>query len=534
MDCEVMTKRIGTGVFAALALWAASAPAQAQTPDVIVYDIGVDGGNSNDIRYWGQVGGIAAYNIATQSCNSGDAVLNWFDSGGDTRHPVISQNMFRYADGRFEQLGYSWLKHGFCAVNEFETLCGPCNSTNCDTLGVGCADTYWASLNDGRGGRSKRFVSPTLGSHVESGITPTGNNTIRGRLQVAVADIDPALNPDAEYFIEGHYVTLDDHAAGNARNNATWRRVNVVAVNNVDGGGPSQREEPAIYAWQDQDPGVVINVIAHTENDGTSWLYLGHRVTQINATTWRYEYAIQNLNSDQSVSSFTVPVQDASTFIGNVGFHDVDAHSGDPWSTVDWVGTRGPVDLSWATEDFGTNPDANAIRWATLYNFGFDANAPPVSGTVSMGFFKAGPVMSEDIPGVLVPGDAGQGCTVNGSVASRNAGSNLNTYTATAPTFGGTVNIVVTGSYQFGAVFAYNTPASIPLGNGQVVLTDLTSNFMFSSFLTGLPFGTGSVNVPNDLNLCDRTAYTQAILTNPTAGGPPFQLTNAQDLTVGN
>jgi len=51
------------------------------TPDVIVFDVGYDGGNSNDIHYWGQSGGIAAYSIATQSCNAGTAPLDWYDTG---------------------------------------------------------------------------------------------------------------------------------------------------------------------------------------------------------------------------------------------------------------------------------------------------------------------------------------------------------------------------------------------------------------------------------------------------------------------
>ena len=109
---------------------------------------------------------------ATQSCNSGTEPLDWFEAGGDTRHPVIAQNMFRLKDGRFEQIGQSWLKHGFCAVNETESMCGPCNATPCDTLGVGCADTYTALAN-ARGLRSKRFVNFTVGIHVASDLLPS-------------------------------------------------------------------------------------------------------------------------------------------------------------------------------------------------------------------------------------------------------------------------------------------------------------------------------------------------------------------------
>ena len=149
---------------------------QAQTnPDVVVHQIGVDGGNTNDIVYYGQADGIAAYSFGTQSCNIGTTVLLW---GSTQDHPVIGQNMFRCKDGRFLHIGQSWLKHGFCAVNE--PGCGTCQSSPCSTLGVGCADTYWGSLNDGRTGGPKWQVNAAVGSHPHPYPSPAGNNTIRG------------------------------------------------------------------------------------------------------------------------------------------------------------------------------------------------------------------------------------------------------------------------------------------------------------------------------------------------------------------
>jgi len=516
-----------------LAGLAGTAQAAPQTPDVIVLDAGVDGGNPNDIRYWGQSGGIAAYNIATQSCNSGSAPLDWFDSGGDTRHPVISQNMFRYADGRFEHIGQSWLKHGFCAVNEFEVDCGPCQNTNCNTLGLGCADTYWASLNDGAGGGSKRFVHATEGTHTEASPNPSGPFQIRGRLQVRVDQIDPAQNPGASYFIEGHYVTADDAAAGNDRNNASWRPVNVLAVSNIDGAGNTRRGQPGIYAWREEDPGVTIRLVTNTEGSSVTYFFVGYRATQVDATTWRYEYAIQNLNSDQSAGSFSVPVPQTTTAT-SIGFHDVDYHSGDEnvYSGTDWPATNAAGELTWATDSFATNPNANAIRWATLYNFSFLADAPPVETTATIGLFKPG-TNSELSVTVDGPDMGSDMCLNPGSVSNRTGGANANTYTATAPATGGTVDFNVTGDYAFGLMLAHNGAASIPLANGQVVLWDPSSSFMFSKTMNGMPNGSASQAIPVNLALCGNTAYTQVVMTGPTAGGPSFQLTNAQDLTVG-
>jgi len=527
MSRSFMNRFLATAGFALF-----GAIASAQTPDVIVWDVGYDGGNSNDIHYWGQTGGIAAYNVATQSCNEGNAQLDWFDSGGDTRHPVISQNMFRLKDGRFEHIGQSWLKHGFCAVNEFESGCGPCQSTSCDTLGVGCADTYWATLNDGAGGRSKRFVNATTGTHQDSTPGPTGLTTIRGRLQVDVSDIDPAQNPGAEWFIEGHYITADDAQFGNARNNATWRRLNVIAVGNVNGGGLSQRRNPAIFAWQDQDASVEIHEVTNTEGGITTYFFVASRVTLIGPNTWAYEYAIQNLNSDQSAGSFRVPYG-AGTTVSNVGFHDVDYHSGDPYSLADWGSLDTGGTILWETQSFAANANANAIRWGTLYNFRFTADAPPTTGTATLGLFKPGANSNLSVPNLQVPDLPNASCAAAASVVTRNGGSNPSTYTATPPSPGGSANFGVFALYSFGAVFGYNAPGNIILGNGQALLVDPNSSFMFSIALTGLPVGQGMVSVPNDVVWCGVTSHTQAVLVGPTSGGPQFQLTNAQDLTVG-
>jgi hypothetical protein len=41
-------------------------------------------------------------------------------------------------------------------------------------------------------------------------------------------------------------------------NYSSWRRVNVNSVNNVTGGGPTHRTEPAIFAWKEADPAVLL------------------------------------------------------------------------------------------------------------------------------------------------------------------------------------------------------------------------------------------------------------------------------------
>jgi len=113
--------------------------AGATGPDVIV-------GALPDIAKFGTVNGVTAYSVATTSCNIGDQNLSWYSN--TNQHPVIAMNMFRLKGGRFEQIGMSWLKHGFCALQQ--NLCGACQpaGSGCPSLlGIGCSDPYSSSLN---------------------------------------------------------------------------------------------------------------------------------------------------------------------------------------------------------------------------------------------------------------------------------------------------------------------------------------------------------------------------------------------------
>ncbi len=530
------------GVFAGLAALAfgSTAAGSPQTPDVIVYDVGVNGSDINDIHYYGQFGGIAAYSIATQSCNSGTAELDWYDGGGDTRHPVIAQNMFRYKDGRFEQIGQSWLKHGFCAVNEIEAECAPCQSTPCDTLGIGCADTYWATLNDGAFGRSKQHVNAATGAHVDGTPGPSGNTTIRGRLQVAVSDIDPSQNPGAEYFIEGHYVTADDQQAGAGANNASWRRVDVNSVSNVDGGGPTSRESPAIYAWRNQDPSVAIQSVLNIEDGGAKTIFfIGYRVTQVSQTRWHYEYAIQNLNSDQSAGSFSLPVNPAVN-IYNQEFHDVAYHSGDPYSGTDWTGVRTSGEIRWSTTDFTSDANANALRWGTLYNYRFDANCPPDMGPATIGLFKPSTNTSLTVADVLVPlgapvtndkkqeaGPPGGSFSIPLPITVPRNGSHTNPY-------GLVEELPAVVGQDWGAQLALEGIGQSVLfiglgGPTEGVFTDMGEVLIRPPIASFIDAQALRLPIPDDPRLAGLTFSTQAAVLTPEG----WKLTNALDVTIG-
>ncbi len=76
----------------------------------------------------------------------------------------------------------------------------------------------------------------------------------------------------------------------------------------------------------------------------------------------------------------------------------------EPWETpgfsnAAWTSNQTATDLSWSSETFAQNQNANAIRWGTLYNFRFDSNRPPQAVNATIGFFKTGTPITVGIQG---------------------------------------------------------------------------------------------------------------------------------------
>jgi hypothetical protein len=392
---ESLGARTTAWAVALLLLVAAVPPAAAQggdpnacdapgdEPDVIV-------GNLHQHERYGSVDGITAFSLGTVSCNVGTCWLNW-NSSPSNQHPVIGQNMYRLKDGRFEQLGQSWLKHGFFALSQ--QFCSPdCVGTNGDHLGVNCSDPYSSFLNGDQDRLGPKFeVDASAGSHPH----PVTDQSLTGdaifkRLQVHNDDLDPLLNPGALYFVEGHYVAEDDAAADNQNNNASYRKITVNGSSgffDIDFDGPTQQELAGIRAWAIHDTGVD-EVDIQVPGDGL--FMLGAKVTDLGNGTWHYEYAIQNLNSHRSAASFSVPIPDGTT-VTHIGFHDVDYHSGEPFDGTDWSDNGGSsYEVAWSTIPFDQDENANALRWGTLYNFRFDADVEPALNDVTLGLFRPG------------------------------------------------------------------------------------------------------------------------------------------------
>lgn len=372
-----------------------------ESPDVIVGDL-------PQVNSYGNVGDIYAYSVGTTSCNVGTCWLNWFSDTPD--HPVIGQNMFRFKDGRLTHIGQSWLKHGFFALSE--NLCSSgCIGTSGTHLGVNCSDPYTAGLNGQQsnlGPRSEVNASDGVFLYPFGTIGQTGN-TIYKRLQVHSDDLDPALNSGAQYFVEGQYISADDAQAGNGNNNNAYRPIDVNATNfDISLTGTTVREKAGVQIWAAQTPGVKESPI-FVVNDGK--FIIAGLATDNGDGTFHFEYAIQNISSDRSAQAYWISVPGGST-VTNIGFHDVDYHSGEPYDNTDWVMYHDTDSnrVIWEGETFAANPNANALRWGTMYTFWFDVNATSLFGSVTLDLFK--------------PGQAGDPDSVNGLIYAPNPCNN--------------------------------------------------------------------------------------------------------------
>src|SRR5882724_5487752 len=84
---------------AAFVVFSGGGRAAAQGADLIVGDI------QSSMAYV-IAGSPKAYSLGVTFCNLGGAPVNF--QGGSALHPIVTQNMYRLQNGRFEQVGQAW------------------------------------------------------------------------------------------------------------------------------------------------------------------------------------------------------------------------------------------------------------------------------------------------------------------------------------------------------------------------------------------------------------------------------------------
>ena len=395
------------------------APTLVAGPDIIVGDL------PDVVQIDPAVGSQVGLGVATTSCNNGDQPVNFF-ALPNTDHPFFPQNLYRKSGGvdnleRFEQIGQSWIKHTFGADELDECNLG-CNTNNCtqfSQLCPGCADPYLADENgwyDLLGSRA--WANPFTGAFPSTAANHNGHahDGVSHRIRVNVADLNTTLNAGATYFAEAQYLDPLEYTwcqthpgQCNMYNNASYHQFLVNGTTNFTFSplGQTVRMEPAIKAWT----GATVNQLEPDQGNDGVW-FMGYKVTNPTNGVYHYEYALYNQNLDRSIQSFSVPLG-AGANLSNIGFHAPPQEPGwandgtfnnQGYSSMPWTVTQNATSITWNTETFGQNQNANAIRFGTLYNFRFDADQPPQTTDATVGFFKTGPPM---MVAIQAPGGGG-------------------------------------------------------------------------------------------------------------------------------
>lgn len=379
-------------------------------PDVIVGDV------EDVAQFNAPVGTQVGLAIGTDSCNNGDQPVDWF-ALPQTDHPVVPQNLYRMSGGannnaRFEQIGQSWMKHTFLALEDF--VCGNCNTSGCQTgshLCPGCSDPYTSGLNGDQGSiGSRAWINPFTGSFPSTANNHGGHSHdgVSHRILVETSDLIPAQNTGASYFGEAAYLSPHEYTwcqshptQCNMFNNYSYRQFSVTGGPSFFGFpavGSTVRMQAAIQAWA--ATGATVNQIEPDPGNDGIWL-MSYKVTSPSAGVWHYEYALFNQNLDRGIQSFSVALN-VGVNVSNIGFHAPPQHPGwandgtfnnQGYSSTPWAVTQTSDSITWNSETFAQNQNANAIRWGTLYNFRFDADQPPQTASATVGFFKTGSPM---------------------------------------------------------------------------------------------------------------------------------------------
>ena len=327
--------------------------------------------------------------MSTTSCNLGNVDVPWLQPMQED-HPVIAMALYRLLNGRLEQIGVSWLKHGFFALSNNQ--CTTCeHPSDGSFLGVGCSDTYGTSNNSNRsylGPRSEvdayKGTWNCTGSHFAGGVPdctrrhdgsdphgPTDH-----RLLVADADLN---NSGATYYYEAYYVI---HGDADLHNNwgsrrctmswtgSTWNFITPSSNNALLWG-------PALERW-----GELRTTVAAGPGDGD--VVLAVQTTDLGGGVYHYEYALLNTTSNRQIRSFSIPVAGVAN-LTNLGFHDNDLNPATDWQVTVENGT-----ITWSAPTYAEDPNANALVFGYMFNFRFDADAAPVAAEATLGPFKPG------------------------------------------------------------------------------------------------------------------------------------------------
>lgn len=336
------------------------------------------------------------------------------------QHPNLIWNLYRFDnEGRIDQIGRSGVKHAFLTTNVGCSASPGSGGSDSHILGRSCSDTYATSNNDSNSDLGPRSeIIPhgdawgRCGSIYDANCDliedSPGNTNYSQRLIVRESQL-----AGGTFRFESWYIVRDDV---NVYNTMASRPVTF----NYSGSGPwsitngtPTRLGPAINQWVSptgSDPNQKNVEIASDE---------GHTRVAVKArdlgnSTWRYDYAVMNVDFARAATSGTLTYNDDATpsqrfrVIHNYGYDafslplpagatvtGIEFSDGDLDTANDWTTSTAGGRLTWTAPAEPSPPAGvpavrNPLNWGTLYRFSFIANSAPAAADIDLHVAQAG------------------------------------------------------------------------------------------------------------------------------------------------
>jgi hypothetical protein len=370
----------------------------------------------------GEIGMAISYYM----CNSGTVPLPWLEAGNPpqpmaTNHPKFAFLVARATTDRIVQITdtRTYVKHAHGASNS-NGACGTCQSTGTSqSLGVHCQDAYSANTNQNRlwlgpadeidpwtgvwhpiGSYFDRgdppVASPANSDGVRSLTSGTFSDPVKNRITLREADL---LLPGT--FLYAEHMVIEGEAGDRHLDNLGWRQM-TPAWNGSTWSFTNPTSGPTIGSVLDAWPGAVVNHARNGNDDGN--FFVAVKVTPAaTAGLYHYEYAVHDVDNGRGAAGLRIPV-DSTAAVQNVGFRDLDTDPLDDWT---WSRFGGEL---WF------QAGSNALQWNQIFNFWFDCDVAPASGTVAIDEALPGPGALQVVVASQVPATAaavtglGPGC----------------------------------------------------------------------------------------------------------------------------
>lgn len=366
--------------------------------------------------------GAFAVGAWTTCCNPGTNAIP-FQAAMSPNHGYIHFIVARESNGRLEQISnWSFVKHTFGSSND-PSPCGNCAGPGSFSLvEVGCSDTYansqavnhfdlgppseidpWLGTWDPQCSMfdaGNPAVAPAQACDNVRSLTSQQSSQLNAGLnnQMRLYDVDLQVQPanyywQAGYLVPGEAEGVRDNNLGSRGFTPTWNGT-AWAFADIPN---SFQQGTILQRW----PGATITSATNGTSDGR--FYVAVKVSGPINGKYHYEYAVHNRDNKRGMGAFRLPICPTAV-VSNIGFHDVDR---DPLNQ--WTANKVGGELVFSAPN-------NPLRWNSIFNFWFDCDAGPVTGsTLSLDQFDIGAGASSVLvtgtaPGTLYNEYIGGGC----------------------------------------------------------------------------------------------------------------------------